>query len=153
MDLYEFFKTLHVLAAVAWVGGVILSQVLASYAVNSGDPQRLIGFVRDQAALGKKYFAPASGVVILAGVAMVIESGWDFSDLWIVIGIAIYVISVVIGIFFLTPRSEKMLALATERGTGDAEVQEMAKSLTLLSRVDLVLLVLVVADMVIKPGT
>lgn len=154
MTLYELFKTLHVLAAVAWVGGVIISQVLAAIAVKAAreNPQKLIEFVKDQAWLGQRYFAPASIVVILAGVAMVIESGWNFSDLWIVIGIAIYLVSVVIGMFFLTPGSEKMLAVATERGVEDPETQQLAQRLTTLSRVDLVLLVLVVADMVVKPG-
>lgn len=154
MTVYEVFKTLHVLAAVAWVGGVIISQVLASLAVKETqtDPGKLVGFVEDQAWLGKHYFAPASIVVILAGVAMVIESGWNFSDLWIVIGITLYVISVIIGIAFLTPGSEKMLALANERGLADGEVQQAAQRLTMLSRIDLLILVLVVADMVIKPG-
>jgi len=155
MTLYELLKTLHVLAAVAWVGGVIISQVLAGVAVKAAptNPQKLVEFVRDQAWLGKRYFAPASIVVILAGVAMVIESGWNFSDLWIVIGITIYVVSVVLGIAFLTPGSEKMLAVATARGVEDPEAQQLAQRLTMLSRVDLVLLVLVVVNMVIKPGT
>lgn len=153
MSPYELFKTIHVLAAIAWVGGVIVSQVLASLAVQSGDPQKLIGFVKDQAWLGKRYFAPASVLVILGGIAMVIESGWNFSDLWIVIGISIYVVSVIIGMFFLTPGSEKMLVLANERGTEDQATQDAARRLTMLSQVDLVLLVLVVAVMVIKPGT
>lgn len=153
MTLYELLKTIHVLAAVAWVGGVIISQVLAMLALKEarGNPQKMIEFVKDQAWLGKRYFAPASIVVILAGVAMVIESGWNFSDLWIAIGIVIYVISVVIGMFFLSPQSEKLVAAAAERGLEDAGVQQMTDRLTLLSRVDLVLLVLVVADMVIKP--
>lgn len=152
MDVYEVFKTIHVVAAVAWVGGVILSQVNAALATRSGEQARLHGFIQDQAWLGKHYFAPAAIVLILAGIAMVIESGWEFADLWIVIGIALWVASVIIGAGFLGPRSEQLTAELEQKGMDDPGVQSLANQLALLSRADLVILLLVVTDMVVKPG-
>ena len=150
--MYDLFKTLHVAAAVAWVGGVILSQVNAALAARSGVPARMLGFIRIQGWLGQRYFAPLAGVVVLAGVAMVIESGWEFSDTWIVIGIALFVISSVIGAGFLTPRSEQLATALEQKGMDDPEVQSLNKQLATLSRVDFLILVLVVIDMVVKPG-
>ena len=150
--MYEFFKTIHVIAAVMWVGGVILSQVYAAVAMGSGDKTRMLGFMRIQGWLGQKYFAPAAGVLVLAGVAMVIESGWEFKDLWIVLGIAIFVTSSVIGAGFLTPRSEQLAAALEQKPIDDPEVRRLTGQLALLSRIDFVLLLLVVVVMVVKPG-
>ncbi|HJR44004.1 MAG TPA: DUF2269 family protein [Actinomycetota bacterium] len=145
-------KTIHVVAAVVWIGGVILSQVNGALAAKSGEQARMLGFIRFQAWLGKAYFAPASIVLLIAGVVMVIDSGWEFSDLWIVIGIALYALSVIIGALLLTPKSEQLTAGIEQKGMGDAGVQSLAGQLALLSRVDLLILVLVVINMVVKPG-
>ena len=152
MDIYEVFKTIHVVAAIAWVGAVILSQVNAALATRSGEQARLYGFIQDQAWLGKHYFAPAAIILILAGIAMVIESGWEFADLWIVMGIALWVASVIIGAGFLGPRSEKLTTELEQKGMDDPGVQALANQLALLSRADLVILLLVVIVMVVKPG-
>lgn len=152
MSLYELFKTIHILGAVAWAGAVIVSQFLAYNAQRSGDPQRLLGFIEDEAWLGKHYFAPASIITLLAGIAMVIESGWRFTDLWIVIGLVLYFVTVLLGIFVLTPKSEQLVVALRDKGTNDAGVQAQTQQLMQLSRLDLLLLVLIILDMVIKPG-
>lgn len=150
--MYELFKTIHIIAAVLWVGAVILSQVNGALAARSGEQARMLGFVRDQAWLGKHYFAPTAVILLIAGMVMVVDSGWAFSDLWIVIGIALFAASVIIGMFFLGPKSERLIVDIEQKGMGDAGVQQLGKQLALLSQVDLVILVLVVANMVIKPG-
>lgn len=150
--MYDLFKTIHVVAAVAWVGGVILAQVNAALAFRSGEKVRIQGFIRHQEWLGTRYFAPASGTVVLAGVAMVIESGWEFADLWIVIGIALFVASSVIGAAFLGPQSARFATLLEQKDLDDPEVHSLGNRIALLSRVDLVILVAVVIDMVVKPG-
>lgn len=152
MSLYEFFKTIHVLGAVAWGGAVMVSQFLGFLAARSGDPTRMLGFIEDEAWLGKHYFAPTSITVLLAGIAMVIESGWEFTDAWIVIGLVLFFATVILGLFFITPKSEQLVAAIQERGMEDPGVQDQAKQLMTLSRIDLLLLVVIIADMVIKPG-
>ena len=97
--------------------------------------------MRIQGWLGQRYFAPLAGIVVLAGVAMVIESGWEFADTWIVIGIALFVLSTVIGAGFLTPRSEQLATALEQKGMDDPEVQSLNKQLAMLSRADLVILV------------
>ena len=153
MDLYEALKYIHILAAVAWVGGVIRGHVHGAW-VNrkDADPSEMLRYIQLEAFLGQRYYMPASIIVVLAGVGMVLESGWNFSDTWIVIGIVLYLTSVVIGAVVLTPQSEKIVA-GLAAGPPDAALQETIKKVVLLSRIDLVILVLVIADMVIKPGT
>src|ERR687883_1607778 len=109
MDLYEALKFIHVLAAASWVGGVVLTQVNGAWLNKKNDPHDFTTFVSFQAYLGKRYFMPLAITVVAAGIAMVLDAeAWGFGDTWILIGIALYVLSVVMGAGFLGPQSEKI---------------------------------------------
>lgn len=152
MDLYDPLKYVHVLAAIAWVGGAILSQVHGAWSRRKADPQKLVDYIDFQAFLGTRYFAPLSGTVVLAGIGMVIVSGWNFTDTWILIGLVLFAISALTGSLYLGPESEKILAGLTGGGAPDAVLQKRIDRIILATRIDLVVLILVVADMVFKPG-
>jgi uncharacterized membrane protein len=153
MDLYEALKYIHVLAAAAWVGGTILSQVHGMWVAKKNDPHDFNSFIDFQAYLGTRYFMPLAIVVIAAGIGMVLEAeAWGFGDTWILIGIALYAASVAIGAGFLGPQSEKIKAALASGGPPDTALQAKINTVVLASRIDTVILILVVGDMVIKPG-
>ena len=153
MDIYEALKFIHVLAAASWVGGVVLSQVQGAWVAKKNDPHDFNSFIAFQAYLGTRYFMPLAIVVIAAGIGMVLEAeAWGFGDTWIVIGIALYSISVAFGAGFLGPQSEKIKEALAAGGPPDTAIQAKIKNVILVSRIDTVVLILVVADMVIKPG-
>jgi uncharacterized membrane protein len=135
------------------VGGVVLSQVQGAWVNKKNDPHDSLSFMAFQAYLGKRYFMPLAITVVAAGVAMVLDAeAWGFGDTWILIGIALYVLSVVMGAGFLGPQSEKVTEALAAGGPPDTALQATIDRIVLVSRVDLVVLILVVADMVIKPG-
>jgi uncharacterized membrane protein len=113
----------------------------------------MLGFMEDEAWLGKHYFAPVSIITLLAGIAMVIESGWEFTDAWIVIGLVLFLVTVLLGMFVLTPKSEAAVAAIRDKGMTDPDTKAKVDQLMTLSRIDLLLLVVIIADMVIKPGS
>lgn len=153
MDLYEALKFIHVLAAASWVGGVVLSQVQGAWVNKKNDPHDFSSFIEFQAYLGTRYFMPLAITVLAAGVAMVLDAeAWGFGDTWILIGIVLYAASVAIGAGFLGPQSEKIREALAAGGPPDTALQAKIKNVVLASRVDFVIMVLVVGDMVIKPG-
>src|SRR5688500_7643962 len=107
MDLFEVLKFVHILAAVGWVGGAILSQAQIAW-VRSKSPQAYADFIDFQAWLSTHYFAPLSVVVVLAGVGMVIQSGYNFADTWILIGIVLFLVTMFTGMLYLGPQTEKI---------------------------------------------
>lgn len=152
MTLYEIFKIIHILAASAWVGGALLVQVQGTRALKVGGPE-LEHFLWEQQKIGPKFFAPMSMTVVIAGVVMVLNSGIDFEDLWIAIGIAAFVATFITGMFVIRPRTEKIAALLQSgKSATDPDVQPQIANLMAVSRVDLVVLFIVVIDMVVKPG-
>jgi divalent metal cation (Fe/Co/Zn/Cd) transporter len=98
---------------------------------------------------------PAAVSVLVFGVWLVAVSALNFTDAWILIGligIAI-AITIVTGAFFLGPEAERLGKLAPEHDPTDPEIQRRIRRIFAISRIDLVVLILVVADMVFKPGS
>lgn len=153
MSYYEFLKFIHVLMAIVWVGGAIAVQVMAFRILKENNPQRLAAFSSDIGALGERMFAPASIVLVIVGILMVLDSGIEFSDTWIVIGIVGFLATLVTGLFYLTPTSKRLGAMIEQRGPEDPQAQSTIRRLVAISRIDLLVLVVVVFNMVVKPGT
>lgn len=153
MDLYELLKTLHVLSAAIWFGTAIQQQIQQARAKAANSDQRMLDYIDEAEYFGKRVFAPVSGMTALFGILLVIQSGWEFTDTWIIIGIVLWIASAAIGAGYLSPQTVKIGAEAKERGLSDPQVQKRIAAVTTMVRIDAVILTLVIADMVIKPGT
>ena len=149
---YSIFKLVHVAAAVFWVGGGLLLTALAIRAERSDNPEDLATIARQAAWVGEKLFAPAGGIVLAMGIAMVLESpAWDWGTTWVTIALVGWAISFVTGIAVLSPRAKRLTALLDTVGAAAPETQAAVRQLLLIARVDVGVLVLVVADMALKP--
>jgi hypothetical protein len=47
--------------------------------------------------IGLRVFLPASIVLLLSGIGLVLEGDWGFSTMWVLLGLAAYALSVVTG--------------------------------------------------------
>ena len=150
---YNTLKFFHVLAAITWVGSAIYAQALASTVIRENDPEHLVRTAKDIADLGKRLITPVAIAVLLLGIWIVAVSPWNFTDTWVLLGLIGIGITIVTGAAFLGPESARLAKLSGERDPSDPEIQRRIKRIFTVSRVDLVVLVLVVADMVFKPGT
>jgi uncharacterized membrane protein len=148
---YFTFKAVHVGFAVIWVGGGFLVTVLALGAERSNDPAQLATVARQAAMVGEKLFSPAAGIVLLAGIAMMININWGWGHFWIIAGLVGFASSFVTGIAVLGPRSKRLHELMQTAGPLAPETQAAIKSILLITRFDMAVLALVVVDMVVKP--
>jgi uncharacterized membrane protein len=152
--VYKTIKFIHVLSAIVWVGGGIFVQIYATKLRRADDPIRLAGFARDLSTLGQALFAPAAGVVTLMGLAMVIYSpAVFFSETWIIIGLVGAAATFITGSFFIGPTAGRLAKAAETEGPGSPAVQTAMARIFAISRVDQLVLVLVVLDMAFKPGS
>ncbi len=151
---YTGFKFVHVLAAVVWVGGACVVQVYALLAVRTNDPVRVAAFAGDTEFVGTRIFIPASLILLVSGLFTVHDSGgaWSYSQGWVQFGLAIVVLSIVVGAGYLGPESGRIARATEAHGVASAEVQARIRRIFLVSRIELVLLLCVIFDMVVKPG-
>jgi hypothetical protein len=152
MDLTELLLFAHVVAAVLWIGSGFLLQVLASRANQASDDLFLAKLMGQMKDLSQKLFIPASMAVLIFGLAMTIEAEeWSFSQLWIVLGLVGYFATMLTGMLVLGPSGERLGEQMARDGGMSAEARVGALRLLALARIDLVVLLLVIADMVLKP--
>ena len=151
--MYDVLLALHILAAGIWFGGGLMVQVFAALAARSQDPVRQQGFANDNEFVGGKVFAPASGLTLVFGISLVLVSDtWEFTDAWIIIGIALWVASMLLGAVFISGESRRLKEAAQTHGPQSPEAAQRVARLTTLARADLALMVIAVFDMAIKPG-
>src|SRR5262245_55562933 len=98
---YTFFKAVHVVAAAVWIGGATTLQALAFRITRSGDARRTAGFAKDAEFVGTRVFIPTTWILLLAGIAMMINFDWPWGQNWVVFGFIAFALSFVIGASFL----------------------------------------------------
>jgi uncharacterized membrane protein len=94
IGLYDWLKAFHVLAAVIWVGGNAVLQILSTRIVRENEPVKLADFAGHIGWVGTRIFTTASPLLVILGVWMVIESpAWTFGQFWILAAIAMFAYS------------------------------------------------------------
>ena len=151
MSWYEILLFCHIACAVTWLGAGLLSQVQSARAARSTDPNAILYLLKDIGGLALLVFIPASMGTLIFGILLVIVGGWGFASLWVVLALAGFFASFVIGNFVLKPGAAR-IAEMVERGGAGAEVMPVARRLMLAGRIELVILYAVVANMVLKPS-
>lgn len=150
--LYEALLALHIIAAGVWFGGGFALQWFALRARRRG-PAALGTFAIDVEWYGQRFNLAASLLLIIAGFGLVAEGNWSLGDAWISIALGAWILSFIVGAGYLGPTSKKVgQQLEASGGTASPETQTLIDRLFLISRIELAVLLLVVVDMVVKPG-
>jgi uncharacterized membrane protein len=149
MDLYLIFKFLHVFSAVCWVGGGLCLTVLGAFASSRKDEAEMLRVVGNVAFLANRWFMPASLLTLVFGLAATWLGGL-FSQLWVILGLVGFGMAFLTGSLVLGPTSEKIRKLK-EAGR-EADAFPLGRRLLQTAKFDYVVMFVVIADMVIKPG-
>lgn len=150
MDIYSVLKFLHIVTATIWVGGGFVYLVASEVAQWAPGPD-YGGFAAVTARLGNLVFVPAALLTPALGIVLTLMS-WSFSNLWIILALAGIAVSISLGIVVIKPTSDKIAELVASEGPDSPRVRAMSAGLLHKGRFDLVLMALIIADMVFKPG-
>jgi uncharacterized membrane protein len=148
---FALFKLIHVAVAVFWVGGGLTLTVLALRAERANDPDDLATIAKQAAFIGERFFAPAGVVVLAMGIVMVVNRHLGWGTFWIDAGLVGYASTFATGVGVLSPLAKRVASLLETKGAADPETQAAIRRILLVARVDVGVLVLVVADMLLKP--
>ena len=149
MDWYSIVKFGHVICALIWVGGGFAMMLNGVFAVRAGDAEATMRAIRLSSDLGGRLMVPASMLTLVFG--LVLCWFWvGFTDLWIVIGLAGYAATFLIGLFYFKPTSERVAAMVERDGITPAALAD-GKAMLRVARFDYAVMTVVVADMVFKP--
>lgn len=148
---YALIKYVHVICAIIWVGGAFFAQVLLIKAERSSDPADLPKLSGTIGELGMKVFLPASILLFIAGLILVVQK-WSFSSFWVSISMVLWLVSVLVGALYLGPTGVKVGKVFATEGPGSVAGRAGLARIFLISRLELVSFAVVVFLMVAKPG-
>jgi uncharacterized membrane protein len=150
---YDWLVLGHVLAAIAWVGGAITMQIVGNRLVRAESAEAVAAFSRTAEWIGPRLYMPASLAVLGFGIALVwVSDAWSIGQLWIILALVGIAISAIGGAVFFGPQSKRIAQAFEAEGAESVRAQALVRRLFVVSRADLVILLLLVADMVLKPG-
>jgi uncharacterized membrane protein len=148
---YQWYLSVHILAAVLWVGGAFTLQLLAIRASAQLGSVQLGALASEIEWVGTRLFVPASLVLLVFGFLLINEGNLDY-QFWLVFPIVVWALSFVSGAGYLGPQSRKLSKDIEQYGADSREALARLGRILLISRIELVLLLLVVLDMALKPG-
>jgi uncharacterized membrane protein len=148
---YLILVYLHIFAAAVWIGGSFYFHYKLTLLRRANDVAGMVATGRETEIVGTKLFAPAAGIVLLMGILMVAFGPWGF-DLWIVLALIGYAVTFATGMFFIGPTATKVATAVEEKGIDSPEVASQMGRLMTIARLDYLVLLLILLDMVFKPG-
>ncbi|HEX8647193.1 MAG TPA: DUF2269 family protein [Thermoleophilaceae bacterium] len=151
MSLYEFLLTIHILAAIAWLGGSWMLLALG-LSLRGAGAQRRVDFTRATEKAPSAIFAVAGIVVIAAGSWLVSEAGYDYSDTWVTLGYVGWLISFLFGVAFYGPEGKRRERAIESEGLESSVVTKSLNRVLTVAAIDSTIITLVVIDMTTKPG-
>lgn len=146
---YTIYLTVHVVAALVWVGGNTTLVTLGIVFERRGDQEAMQVLARLASWIGPRVYAPASFIVFGFGVAMVREGQIGWGQFWVVFGLVGWAMTAATGLAFIGPQV-KRIERAVELGNPD-EVARHVRRLYAGARFDSAILLLIVLDMLTKP--
>ena len=143
MSYYEILLFLHVVGATIWLGSGFLLNALFFRARRTND-NVLIGRISANTEwLAKRIFIPTSLLTLLLGILLTIEGPWQFDQLWIVLGLAGFAATFLIGVGLIEPEGKRLHAAMEQHGPGHPASAKHSTRIDALSKLDLVLLFVV----------
>ena len=152
--MYDFLLTVHVLAAVLWVGGGATLHIAMRRAMKLSDAQQRHERLADFEWIGGHFYPIFSLAALIAGIFLVAreEGGFEFSDTFVTMGFVGWTISFLIGVGFYAREGKRREQLATEKGPDSPEVTASARLTANVNSFEMLVLILVVIAMTTKPG-
>jgi uncharacterized membrane protein len=151
VTLYRILLFVHVLGAVAWVGGGVFNYLHGLSIKATKDPVRMAAFAHESAEFGARYFAPAAIVTVLAGIWLVFEGDVGFDHFWIISAIVIWIYTIVSNVTWLRSLGERLEATIAEKGPVDPEVRAAGQQMFRWRTLEVALLVFVIFAMTYRP--
>jgi uncharacterized membrane protein len=148
--LYEWLLFVHIIAAMIWVGGLVLLNVLAALALRSGERESVARLIATLRIVGPATLAPSMLGVVVFGIWLVIDSdAWGFRRTWIVLALVLFAAAFLVGAVF-----QSRTAIRAQRAAESGDLEEAVRQFTRWAwgmRLILVLVLVITWDMVFKP--
>jgi uncharacterized membrane protein len=151
LTLFSVLKFLHIVAAIIWVGGVITLTLLNMRLVSTRNGAAMAALSSVGGFIGQRVFGPAAAVTLLAGIATALNAGFPMRSVWIIWGFLVVLLSFGMTATFTRSTAQRLGALAASPDSDRAQIVALQRRLSLLTALNILLLLSAVWAMVSKP--
>ena len=150
--MFDALKTLHVLAIATWFGSGVAITVMGIRALKTGGMPFGSFIVNASSWAGRAH--PISGVILLVtGFGMVADRDYPIGDAWILLAIVGLVLAMGVGGALIGRTAGQVVeGVQGAGGVLPEDRRGAAERMLLYTRIELVILALVIVDMVVKPA-
>lgn len=148
--MYDIVRFLHVLLGALWVGGVMFSEALVAIAKKQGKDAYATASVQIQVTAARIYPIVVPLVAVTA-IYLIIAGEWGWGSAWVAVALGLWAVSLATGIAYFTPKAEAFAERLSTEGATDGLVADLEK-MAVVYRVDVVVLLAILAMMIFKPG-
>lgn len=99
----------HIAAAGSWVGATFVQLMLVPYFANTVGTARL-EWAKASRLLGQRFYTAAGGLLGVTGVLLVIETHWNFSAGFVMVGIAVIIFGALMGALVFAKLADREIA-------------------------------------------
>jgi hypothetical protein len=148
--LQNTLLVLHIVAVAVWLGASVTQLVVAPMLTRQSNDVAA-AWMAASMNLARRLYPVAGVVVLVAGIGLVLmEGGYEFSDLFVGVGIAIVILGGILGGAVFGPAAERAAAAFSSGDTATARAA-MVK-IARFGLLDVILLVIAIVAMVAKWG-
>ncbi len=149
MNIYLALKFVHVMAAIAWVGGGLAFSIFGTMLESRSDSRSVLALMRLLGTHGPALFMPAALVTLISGVALLTLGSVDWPA-WSILAIALMSIAFALCSHIVTAAGDRVVHLLNVGREAHATVA--ARRLLRLMRFECATMMAIIALMVVKPG-
>lgn len=147
---YDVLKVVHVLSVVVWIGGTVALTTVSSFLLRARDRATLAAWFPHTARYGQRIAGPASGLVLLSGIGMMIL-GKLGNALWVHLGFAGIALSILYGVTVMRKQAMALVPLLSAPQPDDGRILAAGQRMLAGNAVYLLLMASVIVVMVLKP--
>jgi uncharacterized membrane protein len=148
--IYLSLKFVHILAVIVWLGGLICVGILNLRLARTAEHSLRAALASQNEFLGARVIAPAAGLTLLAGLAIVVVGHLGL-PLWVIWELAALVLSMLLGATLLRRATVELRERLATDETAEPEIASIQRRLAMLQGVNLIVLLSAVWAMVFKP--
>ena len=148
---YAALKVIHVLSVVVWIGGAAALAMVTAHLLRARDHATLAALLPLSTRFFQTMGGPASGLVLLSGIAMVILGRIGFGTLWVTLGFLGILIHFLYGAIIMRRRTLALSAALSAAPVDAGRIAAAGRRLRTGSLVYLLIMAAVIVVMVAKP--
>lgn len=148
MTYREILLVLHIVGAGTWLGANVVQAIVPPAAARIG-AATLAGWYRVTSVFSKRLYMPAALLILITGIALVIESDvYGFGSTFVTIGFGMIILGALFGILIFDPGGERAAEAVESEDQG--KIRSAVSRLTAWGLVDTLLLLFTITVMVLR---